>query len=136
MAINLGTGAPATAACNAIRVMVDSAGVGTGFLQLLNAGGTVGVQIGFSAGVSAFGAAALSASSGNCSCAVPISATCAIAACTIASFRVCQANTAIIWAGNCTTGTGDLVFSNLAALTGDTIVITALNFIVGGTATV
>jgi hypothetical protein len=130
MAINISSAA-ATAACNSIVDLVD---VGTaGFMRLYNAGGTIGVTIPFSA--TAFGGAAVSAASGNASCVVPISATCAIASCTLASFTVFNSATVTIWAGICSTAAGvDLVFSNLAAVTGDTIVITALNFIVGATA--
>jgi len=121
-----------TAACNSIVDFCESGAVG-GFIAFHNAAHTVVCQIALSS-PTAFADAALSANSGNASAAVPISATVEIASGTIEHFHVFTSASVTIWSGLCTTGTGDFVFTNLNGATGDTIVITAWNFIIGATA--
>jgi hypothetical protein len=118
------------AACNGIVDLVEAGG--RGYVELHNAAHGAGVVFVLSA--SAFSSAQVSASSANATASVPFSATCNTASIAIEHFHVFSTASVTIWTGVCTTAAGgDLVFSNLSAVTGDTLVITAWNFIVGAT---
>jgi hypothetical protein len=124
MAINISTAA-CTAVCNSIVDLIDVGGVG--FMRIYSAASNMLVNVPLSA--TAFGAAAVSGTTGQASAVIATASGVATAG-TAAYFTFLNTATATIFWGTCSTANGDLNISNLVFASGDVIVMSAFTFVV------